>query len=80
MRLVLLAFAHRALVSRVRAQIGMRSKVEGISLGQGQGVLAARLIEEALIKGSWILLQVRTATFCPVVHVLGKSGCGVPFG
>ena len=40
-------------------QIGMRNKVEGISLGQGQGVLAARLIEEALIKGSWILLQVR---------------------
>ena len=36
----------------------MRSKVEGISLGQGQGVLAARLIEEALVKGSWILLQV----------------------
>ena len=36
---------------------GMRSKVEGISLGQGQGVLAARIIEEAMIKGQWVLLQ-----------------------
>jgi dynein heavy chain, axonemal len=37
--------------------LGMRSKVEGISLGQGQGVIAARLIEEAQTKGSWVLLQ-----------------------
>jgi dynein heavy chain, axonemal len=37
--------------------LGMRSKVEGISLGQGQGVIASRLIEEAQTKGSWVLLQ-----------------------
>lgn len=37
--------------------VGMRSKVEGISLGQGQGALAARIIEEAMVKGQWVLLQ-----------------------
>mgnify|MGYP000067473068 CR=1 FL=1 len=37
--------------------VGMRRKVDAISLGQGQGVLAARLIEEAQQKGSWVLLQ-----------------------
>lgn len=36
---------------------GMRSKVEAISLGQGQGALAATLIAEAQVKGSWVLLQ-----------------------
>ena len=36
---------------------GMAAKTEGISLGQGQGVLAARLINEAQMKGSWVLLQ-----------------------
>ena len=36
---------------------GMRGSVQGISLGQGQGALAARLIEEAASKGSWVLLQ-----------------------
>jgi hypothetical protein len=50
---------------RLLGQIGMRSKVEGISLGQGQGVLAARLIEEALVKGSWILLQVSYPAHLP---------------
>ena len=38
-------------------QVGMRSKVEGISLGQGQGEVAARLIEDAKAKGQWVLLQ-----------------------
>ena len=38
-------------------QIGMRSKVDVISLGQGQGPIATRLIEEAQTKGGWVLLQ-----------------------
>eukprot|EP01029_Cantina_marsupialis_P009143 TRINITY_DN2137_c0_g4_i1.p1 TRINITY_DN2137_c0_g4~~TRINITY_DN2137_c0_g4_i1.p1 ORF type:complete len:4119 (-),score=1448.16 TRINITY_DN2137_c0_g4_i1:93-12449(-) len=36
---------------------GFSKKVQGISLGQGQGKIAARLIEEAVSKGSWVLLQ-----------------------
>ena len=37
--------------------MGMASKVNGISLGQGQGVIAARMIEDAAQKGGWVLLQ-----------------------
>jgi len=37
--------------------IGMRSKVEVISLGQGQGPIAQRLVDEAQTKGGWVLLQ-----------------------
>ncbi|RYY35163.1 hypothetical protein EON62_02715, partial [archaeon] len=36
---------------------GMRNKLEGISLGQGQGVIAAQLIADAQVKGQWVLLQ-----------------------
>lgn len=36
---------------------GMRSKVNAISLGQGQGKIAAALIEEAQQTGQWVLLQ-----------------------
>ena len=39
----------------------MRSKIEGVSLGKGQGALAAKLIEEAKVRGKWVLLQVRYA-------------------
>ncbi len=37
--------------------VGMNNKVSGISLGQGQGVIAARMIEDAVQKGGWVLLQ-----------------------
>ncbi|KAL7993493.1 putative dynein heavy chain region D6 P-loop domain, dynein heavy chain, domain-2 [Plasmopara halstedii] len=37
--------------------MSMESKVKSIALGQGQGNLAARLIESATIKGEWVLLQ-----------------------
>jgi dynein heavy chain, axonemal len=37
--------------------MGMRSKLEGISLGQGQGKIAERLIDKAQANGEWVLLQ-----------------------
>ena len=43
------------------AQVGMRTKIDGVSLGKGQGALAAKLIEEAKVRGKWVLLQVRTS-------------------
>jgi dynein heavy chain len=39
-------------------QVGMRTKIEGASLGKGQGALAAKLIEDAKVRGKWVLLQV----------------------
>ena len=36
---------------------GMWNKTEMISLGQGQGKKAERLIEDAKVKGGWVLLQ-----------------------
>jgi dynein heavy chain len=39
--------------------VGMRSKVDVISLGQGQAAAALKLIEEGKQRGRWVLLQVR---------------------
>jgi dynein heavy chain len=38
-------------------EIGMEMKLKSIALGQGQGVIAARMIENAINKGEWVLLQ-----------------------
>ncbi|RHY24853.1 hypothetical protein DYB25_001221 [Aphanomyces astaci] len=35
----------------------MDTKLKSIALGQGQGTLAVRLIENAVLKGEWVLLQ-----------------------
>ena len=35
----------------------MWNKTEMISLGQGQGKKAERLIDDAKVKGGWVLLQ-----------------------
>lgn len=39
------------------AEMKFDKKVKGLSLGQGQGVKAARLIEDASQKGTWVYLQ-----------------------
>ena len=39
------------------AQMKFDKKVHGLSLGQGQGIKATRLIEEATQKGTWVYLQ-----------------------
>ncbi|TYZ63897.1 hypothetical protein PybrP1_001177 [[Pythium] brassicae (nom. inval.)] len=39
------------------ASTGMDSKLKSIALGQGQGQLAARMIESATGRGEWVLLQ-----------------------
>lgn len=36
---------------------GFANKIQAISLGQGQGVVAEKYIEEAKKRGSWVLLQ-----------------------
>ena len=42
-------------------QMGMAKKLESISLGQGQGPKAVRLIELARQQGGWVLLCSRSS-------------------
>ena len=58
--------------------VGMRSRVDVVSLGQGQAATAQKLIDEAKLKGNWVLLQVPVVHCCcwarlVVYHVM--SGC-----
>ena len=38
-------------------EMGFRDRFQSISLGQGQGAIAARYIEDGCKKGTWVLLQ-----------------------
>jgi dynein heavy chain len=38
-------------------EMRMGRKLTSIALGQGQGVLAAKMVAESIVRGSWVLLQ-----------------------
>ncbi|KAJ1460012.1 dynein heavy chain and region D6 of dynein motor-domain-containing protein [Pelagophyceae sp. CCMP2097] len=38
-------------------RVGMADRLQSIALGQGQGAIAAKLIEKSTADGSWVLLQ-----------------------
>lgn len=42
--------------------MGYKDKILAISLGQGQGPVAAKLIEQATASGEWVFLQVHHQT------------------
>jgi dynein heavy chain len=39
------------------SEMGFRDRFQSISLGQGQGTIAAKYIEDGMKKGAWVLLQ-----------------------
>lgn len=43
---------------RFAAEMGYKDKILAISLGQGQGPVAAKLIEQGTANGHWVFLQV----------------------
>ena len=42
---------------KLAEEFGMREKIFSISLGQGQGPIALRMIDEAVRTGWWVVLQ-----------------------
>lgn len=47
------------------AEFGMIDKLQAISLGQGQGPIAEKLIKNGKQNGNWIFLQVKTINIIP---------------
>lgn len=43
---------------RFATEMGFSKRVQSISLGQGQGPVAEKLIDQGLERGDWIFLQV----------------------
>lgn len=43
---------------RFAADMGYKERILAISLGQGQGPVAAKLIEQGTANGQWVFLQV----------------------
>jgi len=44
-------------LNRLADEMGMSKKLFAISLGQGQGPVADKIITEGVVKGNWVLLQ-----------------------
>lgn len=53
---------------RFAVEMGYKEKILAISLGQGQGPVAAKLIEQGVANGEWVFLQVR-----PVFHTIRET-------
>jgi dynein heavy chain len=43
---------------RFASEMGYRDKTQSISLGQGQGPIAEKIISLGTVKGEWVFLQV----------------------
>ncbi|CAM9329733.1 unnamed protein product, partial [Phaeothamnion confervicola] len=42
---------------QLAADVGMSDRLRSIALGQGQGRIAARMLEQGITEGNWVLLQ-----------------------
>lgn len=49
---------------RFAAEMGYKERILAISLGQGQGPVAAKLIEQGTANGEWVFLQVSHSFIC----------------
>jgi dynein heavy chain len=43
---------------RFASEMGYKDKIQSLSLGQGQGPLAEKMISLGVVKGEWVFLQV----------------------